>query len=96
MQVLMRQGMAGKPSHFQNLRIIFKMRSFALESERSLRGAKIRQSVSKCFRKFEGMKRFASISTILETAKKNSIDHSTIIKAVFTGTARSLLASALA
>ena len=66
------------------------------ESERSLRGSKIRQSVSKCFRKFEGMKRFASISTILETAKKNSIDHSTIIKAVFTGTARSLLVSALA
>ena len=66
------------------------------ESERSLRGSKIRQSVSKCFRKFEGMKRFASISTILETAKKNSIDHSTIIKAVFTGTARSLLASVLA
>ena len=66
------------------------------ESERSLRPSKIRQSVSKCFRKFEGMKRFASISTILETAKKNSIDHSTIIKAVFTGTARSLLANVLA
>ena len=71
------------------------MRNFAFESERSLRISKVRQSVSKCFRKFEGMKHFA-ISTILETAKKNGIDHSTIIRAVFNGTLGFLLANALA
>ena len=36
--------------------------------------------MSKCFGKFEGMKRFVSISTVLATSKKNSIDNSTIIK----------------
>lgn len=72
------------------------MRNFAFEGERSLRISKIRQSVSKYFRKFESMKHFASISTILETAKKNGIDHSTIIRAVLNGTDRLLLANALA
>ena len=72
------------------------MRNFAFESERSLRISKVRQSVSKCFRKIEGMKHFASISIILETAKKNGIDHSTIIRAVFNGTLGLLLANALA
>ena len=66
------------------------------ESERSLRSSKVRQAVSKCFRKLEGMKQFASITTILDTARKNNIDHPLIIKAVFNGTARSLLSSALA
>ena len=46
----------------------------------SLRPSKIHQYVSKCFGKFEGMKRFVSISTVLATSKKNSIDNSTIIK----------------
>ena len=87
--------MAGKPSHFQNLRITILMRNFAFESERSLRPSKIRQSVSKCFRKLEGLKRFASIQTVLDTANKNKIDHDTIIRAVLDGTADSLLASVL-
>ena len=56
----------------------------------------MRQAVSKCFRKLEGMKQFASITTILDTARKNNIDHPLIIKAVFNGTARSLLSNALA
>src|SRR5574344_1437282 len=38
----------------------------------SLRPSKIHQYVSKCFGKFEGMKRFVSISTVLATSKKNS------------------------
>ena len=42
------------------------------------------------------MKQFASITTILDTARKNNIDHPLIIKAVFNGTARSLLSNALA
>ena len=87
--------MAGKPSHFQNLRISFQMRNFAFESERSLRPSKIRQSVSKCFRKLDGLKRFASIQTVLDTANKNKIDHNIIIRAVLDGTADSLLASVL-
>ena len=65
------------------------------ESERSLRPSKIRQSVSKCFRKLDGLKRFAAIQTVLDTANKNKIDHSTIIRAVLDGTADSLLASVL-
>lgn len=65
------------------------------ESERSLRPSKVRQSVSKCFRKLEGLKRFASIQTVLDTANKNKIDHSTIIRAVLDGSADSLLASVL-
>ena len=95
MQVLMRQGMAGEPSHFQNLRITIVMRNFAFQSEQSLRPSKIRQSVSKCFRKLDGLKRFASIQTVLDTANKNKIDHDTIIRAVLDGTADSLLASVL-
>lgn len=65
------------------------------ESERSLRPSKIRQSVSKCFRKLDGLKRFASIQTVLDTANKNKIDHNTIIRAVLDGTADSLFASVL-
>ena len=65
------------------------------ESEKSLRPSKRRQSVSKCFRKLDGLKRFASIQTVLDTANKNKIDHDTIIRAVFDGTADSLLSSVL-
>ena len=65
------------------------------ESERSLRPSKIRQSVSKCFRKLGGLKRFASIKTVLDTVNKNKTDQDTIIRAVFDGTADSLLASVL-
>ena len=65
------------------------------QSEQSLRPSKIRQSVSKCFRKLDGLKRFASIQTVLDTANKNKIDHDTIIRAVLDGTADSLLASVL-
>ena len=95
MQVLMRQGMAGKPSHFQNLRITILMRNFAFESKRSFRQSKIRQSVSKCFRMLGGLKRFASIKTVLDTVNKNKTDQDTIIRAVFNDTADSLLASVL-
>ena len=70
-------------------------KTFAFEGERSLRPSKIRQSVSKCFRKLDGLKRFASIQTVLDTANKNKIDHNTIIRAVLDGTADSLLASVL-
>ena len=66
------------------------------ESERSLRGSKVRQSVSKCFRTNNGLDIFAKINTILDTAKKNGIDKCTMIKAVFDDSAHTLLSSALA
>ena len=65
------------------------------ESKRSFRQSKIRLSVSKCFRKLGGLKRFASIKTVLDTVNKNKTDQDTIIRAVFDGTADSLLASVL-
>ena len=71
------------------------MRSLVFESERSLRPSKIRQSVSNCFRKLDGLKRFASIQTVLDTANKNRIDNNTIIKAVIDDTADSLFAYVL-
>ncbi len=71
------------------------MRNFALESERSLRGSKIRKAVSKTFRTSEGMDIFAATTTVLDTAQKNGISRSDMIKAVFDGTADALLASVL-
>lgn len=65
------------------------------ESERALRGSKVRQSVSKCFRTEEGLSIFAKINSVLDTAMKNGIDKFEIIEAVFNGTANSLLQSVL-
>lgn len=65
------------------------------ESERSLRGSKVRQSVSKCFRTLEGLKIHASISSILDTAVKNGIKKSEMIKAVFDETAEDKLRAVL-
>ena len=65
------------------------------ESERSLRGSKVRQSVSKCFRTKDGLDVFAKISTILDTANKNGIDRYKMINAVLDNTALPLLGSVL-
>lgn len=79
----------------ENLRINSQMRSFALESERSFRVSKVRQSVSKCFRTEKGLSCFAAIMSVLDTAKKNGINRIEMIKAVFDGTADTLLAPVL-
>lgn len=65
------------------------------ESERSLRGSKVRQSVSKCFRTNKGLSVFAKINTILDTAKKNGIDRYKMINSVLDNTAHPLLESVL-
>ena len=65
------------------------------ESERSLRGSKVRQSVSKCFRTNNGLNVFAKVNTILDTAKKNGIDRYKMINSVLDNTAQSLLESVL-
>ena len=65
------------------------------ESERSLRGSKVRQSISKCFRTEEGLSMFAKINSVLDTAAKNGIDKFEMIEAVFNGTAVPLLQSVL-
>lgn len=66
------------------------------ESERGLRVAKVRRSVSKCFRTKKGLDIFAAINSVLDTARKNNISRSEMIKAVLNGTAEDLLANALA
>lgn len=65
------------------------------ESERSLRGSKVRKAVSKTFRTTEGLDDYASVTTVLDTAQKNGISRSDMIKAVFDGTADNLLARVL-
>lgn len=65
------------------------------ESERSFRVSKVRQSVSKCFRTEKGLSCFAAIMSVLDTAKKNGINRIEMIKAVFDGTADTLLAPVL-
>ncbi len=65
------------------------------ESERSLRGSKIRKAVSKTFRTQKGLKEYAAITSVLDTAQKNGISRSDMITAVFDGTASDLLASVL-
>ena len=65
------------------------------ESERSLRGSKVRQSVSKCFRTKDGLDVFAKISTILDTANKNGIDRYKMINAVLDNSALPLLGATL-
>lgn len=64
-------------------------------SEQSLRGSKVRQSVSKCFRTEGGLKLFANVYTVLDTAAKNNISRTDMISAVFNGSAKSLLNSVL-
>lgn len=65
------------------------------ESERSLRGSKVRQSVSKCFRTKEGLNVFANINTVLDTAAKNGISKYKMINSVLDNTALPLLSSVL-
>lgn len=65
------------------------------ESERSLRGSKIRKAVSKTFRTSGGLDDYAAVATVLDTAQKNGISRSDMITAVFNGTADTLLASVL-
>ena len=64
-------------------------------SERSFRFSKVRQSVSKCFRTFEGFKLFAAISSVLETAAKLGIDKLQMINDIFNGTAAQTLGLSL-
>lgn len=71
------------------------MRNFAFECERSLRGSKVRKAISKTFRTTGGLDDYAAVTTVLVTAQKNGISRSDMIKAVFDGTADSLLASVL-
>ncbi len=65
------------------------------ESERSLRGSKIRKSVSKTFRTEKGLSDYAAVATVLDTAQKNGISRSAMVTAVFDGKAEKLLASVL-
>lgn len=65
-------------------------------AEQSVRGSKVRQSVSKCFRTVAGLNLFANISSILETGIKNGIAQDEMIEAVYAGTAEGLLKAVLA
>lgn len=65
------------------------------ESERSVRGAKVRQSVSKCFRTKAGLDMFACITSVLDTATKIGITKDRMIDAVYDGTAQALLSAKL-
>ena len=64
-------------------------------AERSVRGSKVRQSVSKCFRTASGLDLFATISSVLDTGVKNGIAQDEMIEAVYSGTAEGLLKAAL-
>lgn len=64
-------------------------------AEQSVRGSKVRQSVSKCFRTVGGLKLFANISSILDTGIKNGIAQDEMIEAVYAGTAEGLLKATL-
>lgn len=64
-------------------------------SEQSLRGAKVRQSVSKCFRTEGGLAIYAHITSVLDTARKNGISRLDMIRDVFAGTAKDKLAAVL-
>lgn len=65
------------------------------ESERALRGSKVRKSVSKTFHTPEGLEDYAAVATVLDTAQKNGISRTDMINAVLNGTADKLLASVL-
>lgn len=64
-------------------------------AEQSVRGSKVRQSVSKCFRTVAGLNLFATISSVLDTGIKNGIAQDEMIEAVFAGTAEGLLKAVL-
>ena len=64
-------------------------------AEQSVRGSKVRQSVSKCFRTVAGLNLFANISSILDTGIKNGISQDEMIEAVYAGTAEGLLKAVL-
>lgn len=64
-------------------------------AEQSVRGSKVRQSVSKCFRTAAGLDLFATISSVLDTGLKNGISPDEMIDAVYAGTAESLLKTVL-
>ena len=64
-------------------------------AEQSVRGSKVRQSVSKCFRTVAGLNLFANISSILDTGIKNGIAQDEMIEAVYAGTAEGLLKATL-
>lgn len=64
-------------------------------AEQSVRGSKVRQSVSKCFRTVAGLNLFANISSILDTGIKNGIAQDEMIEAVYAGTAEGLLKASL-
>lgn len=61
------------------------------ESERSLRTAKVRQSVSKCFRTPNGLSVFADLHSVLDSAAKLGIDKLKMIEEIFEGTAAQTL-----
>lgn len=65
-------------------------------AELSVRGAKVRQSVSKCFRTPEGLDMFARISSVLDTAVKLKIPRDKTINAILDGTAGDMFRAALA
>ena len=60
-------------------------------SEQSVRGSKIRQSISKCFRTENGLKQYANITSMMETARKNGVGASAFIDSVFSGQAKNLV-----
>lgn len=61
------------------------------ESERSLRTAKVRQSVSKCFRTPNGLSVFADLHSVMDSAAKLGIDKLKMIEEIFEGTAAQTL-----
>lgn len=61
------------------------------ESERSLRTAKVRRSVSKCFRTPNGLSVFADLHSVLDSAAKLGIDKLKMIEEIFEGTAAQTL-----
>jgi len=63
-------------------------------AEISVRGAKVRQAVSKCFRTTEGLENYAHIMSVLDTGQKIGIDPSDMIDAVYAGTADNILSTA--
>jgi transposase len=64
-------------------------------SEISFRISKVKESVSKCFRKTAGLKQFISIISVLDTAKKHGCKMSEFIRSVFRGEGKELVSKLL-
>ncbi|MFA7119289.1 MAG: transposase [Sphaerochaetaceae bacterium] len=64
-------------------------------SEISFRISKVKESVSKCFRKLTGLKQFISIISVLDTAKKHGCKMSEFIRSVFRGEGKDLVSKML-